>query len=448
MVQRPESSGASSAGSSGVGGARYAPSPGMLTDRYELTMYSSFVEDGSVDNHSVFEAFARRLPPGRRYGLLAGLGRLIPLIADFGFDDAEIRYLLAVGAITPKAAARLADFRFTGDLTAYPEGEIYVPGSPVLTAEGPLGECLLLETLVLSVLNHDTAVASAAARMVTAAAGRPIIEMGSRRTHEIAAIAATRAAYLAGFGSTSNLAGGHRYGIPTVGTVAHAFILSHGSERAAFASQVAALGVGTTLLVDTYDIEQGIRTAVDVAGPGLGAIRIDSGDLDIESRRARALLDDLGATSTRIVVTSDLDEYVITALGAAPIDGYGVGTRVVTGSGHPTAGMVYKLVAVADRPGGDAPLRPVAKKASGKGSAGGRKTAYRRVDGSEGFTVDATLPPDARPLQVPVIRRGEIVHDPTLDDIRAHARAAIGTLPAHVRDVADGTPFMIATEED
>lgn len=431
-----------------VGGTWHAPSPGMLTDRYELTMYSSFVEDGSVDDHSVFEAFARRLPPGRRYGLLAGLGRLIPLIADFGFDEDEIGYLLQVGAITPKAADRLADFRFSGDLTAYPEGEIYVPGSPVLTAEGPLGECLLIETLVLSVLNHDTAVASAAARMVTAAGDRPIIEMGSRRTHEMSAIAATRAAYLAGFGSTSNLAGGHLYDIPTVGTVAHAFILSHESERAAFASQVAALGVGTTLLVDTYDIEQGIRTAVEVAGSGLGAIRIDSGDLDIESRRARALLDELGATGTRIVVTSDLDEYVITALGAAPIDGFGVGTRVVTGSGHPTAGMVYKLVAVADRPGADAPLRPVAKKASGKGSAGGRKTAYRRGDGSEGFTLDGTVPPDARPLQVPVIRGGEIVHNPALDEIRGYARAVVEALPASARDVADGTPFTTATEED
>lgn len=435
------------AGEGGRRPARYAASPGMLTDRYELTMYSSFVEDGSVDNHSVFEAFARRLPTGRRYGMLAGLGRLIPQIVGFGFDDAELRYLLDTGAITPKAADRLANFSFSGDITAYPEGEIYVPGSPVLTAEGPLGECLLLETLVLSVLNHDTAVASAAARMVTAASGRPIIEMGTRRTHEQAAIAATRAAYLAGFASTSNLAGGHIHEIPTVGTVAHAFILAHESERAAFASQVAALGPGTTLLVDTYDIEHGIRTAVEVAGPDLGAIRIDSGDLDIESRRARTLLDELGATNTRIVVTSDLDEYVITALGAAPIDGYGVGTRVVTGSGHPTAGMVYKLVAVADRPGADAPVRSVAKKASGKGSAGGRKTAYRR-DGDEFFTLTGKVPSDATAVQVPVIRAGQVVHDPTLDDIRAHARRAIDALPAEARDVADGAPFTTATEED
>lgn len=427
---------------------RWQPSPGMLTDRYELTMYSSFVEDGSVDNHAVFEAFARRLPPGRRYGMLAGLGRLIPMIVDFGFDDAELDFLVRTRAISARAADRLADFSFSGDITAYPEGEIYVPGSPVLTAEGPLGECLLLETLVLSVLNHDTAVASAAARMVSAAGERPIIEMGSRRTHEQAAIAATRAAYLAGFASTSNLAAGHGHGIPTVGTVAHAFILAHASEEAAFASQVAALGVGTTLLVDTFDIEEGIRTAIGVAGPELGGIRIDSGDLDVESRRARELLDRLGARKTRIVVTSDLDEYVITALGAAPIDGYGVGTRVVTGSGHPTAGMVYKLVAVADRPGRDAPLLPVAKKASGKASAGGRKIAYRTDEGREFFALDGGLPEGAQALQVPVISAGRVVHEPSLEHIRRHARAALAALPAHAHDVADGDPFTIATEED
>ncbi|GAB4076463.1 nicotinate phosphoribosyltransferase [Nostocoides australiense] len=423
-------------------------SPGMLTDRYELTMYSSFVEDGSVDNHSVFEAFARRLPPGRRYGLLAGLGRLIPMIAGFGFTDDELAFLQATGAITARAADRLANFRFSGDITAYPEGETYVPGSPVLTAEGPLGECLLLETLVLSVLNHDIAVASAAARMVTAARGRPIIEMGSRRTHEQAAIAAARAAYLAGFDTTSNLAAGHLHGIPAVGTVAHAFILAHDSERDAFASQVAALGAGTTLLVDTFDIEQGIRTAVEVAGPELGGIRIDSGDLDVESRRARTLLDELGATKTRIVVTSDLDEYVITALGAAPIDGFGVGTRVVTGSGHPTAGMVYKLVAVSDRPGAEAPLRPVAKKASGKGSAGGRKTAYRLPDGSEHFRLDGVIPDGGRPVQVPVIRGGEMVHEPSLAEVRAHAAAALAALPPSAHEVADGEPYTTAMEEE
>ncbi len=343
-------------------------STGMLTDRYELTMLTSFVKDGTVDHPAVFEAFARRLPEGRRYGVLAGLGRLLPLIADFTFTDHDVDWLLAEGVVDDATAAYLRDFRFTGDVDAYREGDLYFPGSPVLTVSGTLGECVVLETLVLSVLNHDSAIASAAARMVVAARGRPLVEMGSRRTHEEAAVAVARAAYLAGFASTSNLAAGRRHGVPTVGTAAHAFTLAHADEAAAFRSQVAAQGVGTTLLVDTYDTEQGIRTAVEVAGTDLGAIRIDSGDLADASAAARDLLDELGATQTRIIVTSDLDEYVIAALADAPIDGYGVGTRVATGSGHPTASMVYKLVAVADSPGGE--LRPVSKTLARQGVGG------------------------------------------------------------------------------
>ena len=424
---------------------------GLLTDRYELTMLDSWVRDGSADHPAVFEAFARRLPEGRRYGMLGGLGRLLPLIEAFTFDGAEVDWLVGRGAISTATAGYLRGFRFGGDIDGYAEGDLYFPGSPVLTVSGTLGECVVLETLVLSVLNHDTAIASAAARMVDAAGGRPLIEMGSRRTHEEAAVASARAAYLAGFGSTSNLAAGLRHGVPTVGTAAHAFTLAHVSEEAAFRSQVEALGVGTTLLVDTYDTAEGIRTAVKVAGPELGAIRIDSGDLAEESAKARALLDELGAVDTRIIVTSDLDEYVITALADAPIDGYGVGTRLVTGSGQPTASMVYKLVAVADRVGG--PLRPVAKKAVGKGSSGGHKHVSREY--AEGVLVreSASLSPVTGPSpQVPLVRGGEVVHRPSLDEVRAHAAASLASLaekpvqPGHrLRSVSLSAPTLSAT---
>ncbi|HJQ04152.1 MAG TPA: nicotinate phosphoribosyltransferase [Nocardioides sp.] len=421
---------------------------GLFTDRYELTMLDSWVRDGSAGHPAVFEAFARRLPEGRRYGMLGGLGRLLPLIEEFTFSSEEVDWLVAQGAISDLTAGYLRDFRFRGDVDGYAEGDLYFPGSPVLTVTGTLGECVVLETLVLSVLNHDTAIASAAARMVDAAAGRPLIEMGSRRTHEEAAVASARAAYLAGFASTSNLAAGLRHGVPTVGTAAHAFTLAHTSEDEAFRSQVEALGVGTTLLVDTYDITEGIRTAVKVAGPELGAVRIDSGDLAEESAKARALLDDLGAVDTRIVVTSDLDEFVITALSDAPIDGYGVGTRLVTGSGHPTASMVYKLVAVADSP--DGPLRPVAKKAVGKASAGGRKHVTREYDGATLVAERTTLEPGsgASP-QVPLIRGGEVVHRPTLAAVRDHAAAALASLPPTAREVAAGAPYLtVELEED
>jgi nicotinate phosphoribosyltransferase len=429
--------------------------PGLLTDRYELTMLSSWLADGTAGRASVFECFARRLPPGRRYGVLAGLGRLLPLIADYGFDADELQWLRDAGAITDQGAEFLAGFRFAGEVDAYREGELYFPHSPVLTVSGSLAECVVLETLVLSVLNHDSAIASAAARMVSAADRRPLIEMGSRRTHERAAIADARSAYLAGFGSTSNLAAGRLYGVPTAGTAAHAFTLSYAQERDAFAAQIRALGPGTTLLVDTYDIEVGIRTAIEVAGPGLGAIRIDSGDLAVESRRARALLDSLGATKTRITVTSDLDEYVIAALADAPIDGFGVGTRLVTGSGHPTASMVYKLVAVGDDRDGGGPLRSVAKTAIGKVGVGGRKVAYRRLspDGlataerialrPRGLDDPAVL--DGRPLVVAAMRDGKVIHAPSLDEIRSFHASVKAELPAAELSVADGAAAFTAT---
>jgi nicotinate phosphoribosyltransferase len=424
-------------------------SPGMLTDRYELTMLSSWVGDGTVHHRAVFEAFARRLPEGRRYGVLGGLGRLLELIEGFRFSEEEIGWLQEQDVVNDATADFLRGFRFSGDIDAYPEGDLYFPGSPILTVTGSLGECIVLETLVLSVLNHDSAIASAAARMVTAAQGRPLVEMGSRRTHEDAAVAAARAAYVAGFASTSNLAAGRRYGIPTIGTAAHAFVLAHESEEAAFRSQVEAHGTGTTLLVDTFDIADGIRCAVKVAGPGLGAIRIDSGDLAEEAHKARRLLDELGATETRIIATSDLDEFVITALADAPIDGYGVGTRVATGSGHPTASIVYKLVAVADDPGADAPMHSVAKTSAAKVSVGGRKTAFREYDDQgmltrEAFAVGTTEVP-GRPIQVAAIRGGRIVHQPSIEEIRAFAAEQLATLPAEATAVAAGPPYLTVT---
>src|SRR3954470_23394980 len=311
-----------------------------MTDQYELTMVSAALRDGTADRRCVFEVFARRLPTGRRYGVVAGQGRLMELIQDFRFAEEEIHFLRRAKIVDESTAAWLAAYRFRGDIDGYAEGELFFPGSPILTVSGTFAECVVLETLILSVLNHDCAIAVAAARMVTAARGRPVIEMGGRRTHEEAAVAAARAAYLAGFSATSNLAAGRRYAIPTAGTAAHAFTLLHDDEKAAFASQVAALGKQTTLLVDTYDIAQGIRNAIAVAGPDLRAVRIDSGDLSVLASESRALLDSLGATETKIVVSGDLDEYSIAALAAEPVDSYGAGTAVVTGSGAPTAGLV------------------------------------------------------------------------------------------------------------
>jgi nicotinate phosphoribosyltransferase len=417
-------------------------STALLTDRYELTMLDSALRDGTAERQCVFEVFARRLPDGRRYGVVAGTARLLEAIAEFRFDDDTIQLLRREAVVGDAAAEYLAQYRFGGDVDGYPEGELYFPHSPVLTVSGTFAEAVILETLALSILNHDTAVASAAARMVTAAAGRPVIEMGSRRTHERAAVASARAAYLAGFASTSNLEAARRYGVPTAGTAAHAFTLLHDDERAAFAAQVAALGPDTTLLVDTYDITRGIELAVEVAGTSLGAIRIDSGDVGVLARQAREQLDALGAKGTKIVVSGDLDEFAIAALAATPVDAYGAGTAVVTGSGAPTAGMVYKLVEVAGR--------PVAKRSEHKETHGGHKTALR-AHKPTGTALEEiiTSRPDVSPgagerlIQRPFLRGGEPVADlPTLAEAREHLRAATVTLPWDGLKLSRGEPAI------
>jgi nicotinate phosphoribosyltransferase len=406
-------------------------STALLTDRYELTMLDAALQAGLAGRRAVFEVFARRLPVGRRYGVVAGQGRLHALLEDFVFGDPELAQLEQY--VSSSTLDWLRDRRLGGDISAYAEGETFFPGSPVLTVESCFGEGLLLETLVLSVLNSDSAVASAAARMVIAAGGRPLIEMGSRRTNEQSAVAAARAAYLAGFAMTSNLEAGRRHGIPTAGTSAHAFTLAADDEKAAFRAQIQAQGVGTTLLVDTYDTEQGIRNAVEVAGPELGAIRLDSGDLAEETRRARALLDELGCPDTKVVVTGDLDDQSIAALAVTPADSYGVGTSVVTGSGAPTAGFVYKLVAIAESDEPDAPLRPVAKKSTGKATVGGRKWAARLPDGEELRLTPDGFPAGARMLQAPLAAED-------VEAARQRCAASLAELPENARRLAAGEP--------
>ncbi len=425
------------------------PSTALFTDHYELTMLAAALRDGTAQRQCTFELFARSLPTGRRYGVIAGTARLLGKLPEFRFGADEL------GALEPvldvPTLQWLGDYAFRGDIDGYREGELYFPGSPVVSIRGSFAECVVLETLALSILNHDSAVASAAARMVSAAQGRAIIEMGSRRTHEESAVASARAAYLAGFAATSNLEAGRRYGVPTSGTSAHSFTLLHTDhdgpdEEAAFRSQVDALGVDTTLLVDTYDITAGIDTAVRVAGPELGAIRIDSGDLGVMAVKARAQLDALGATKTRVVVSGDLDEYAIAALRAEPVDAYGVGTSLVTGSGAPTAGMVYKLVEVDGV--------PVAKRSSNKPSRGGRKRALRRAR-STGTVIEEVIHPwndpvetgpDDRQLLLPMVRAGEVLPDlPSLSDARQHLATALVSLPWEGLKLSHGEPAIPTT---
>lgn len=417
-----------------------APSTALLTDHYELTMLQAALAAGTAHRRSVFELFGRRLPEGRRYGVVAGVGRALDALEAFRYDDAALAAL--DGVVDEPTLAWLAEYRFSGDVWGYAEGDAYFAHSPLLIVEASFAEAVLLETVLLSIYNHDSAIASAASRMTLVAGDRPCIEMGSRRTHEEAAVAAARAAYVAGFEATSNLAARQRYGVPTTGTSAHSFTLLHDTEEDAFRAQVTSLGKGTTLLVDTYDVAEAVRLGVEVAGPELGAVRLDSGDLGVLAHRVREQLDSLGARQTRIVVTSDLDEHAIAALASAPVDGYGVGTQLVTGSGHPTSGFVYKLVAREDDTG---ELQSVAKKSVDKISVGGRKYALRRRNArgtAEAEVVGIGTPSendgDDRELLVPLVRDGEVVGREPLEAARERHERARAELPLAVRSMSKG----------
>jgi nicotinate phosphoribosyltransferase len=425
---------------------------GLLTDHYELTMVQAALSSGTADRRCAFELFGRRLNGGRRYGVVAGTGRVLDALELFRFEAEQLAYLREHEVVDEQTLEWLTGYRFGGDIWGYGEGDTYFPGSPLMVVESTFAEAVLLETLLLSILNHDSAVASAASRMTWAAEGRPCIEMGSRRTHEWGATASARAAYIAGFQATSNLQAGLDYGIPTTGTAAHSFTLLHDSEHEAFQAQVSSLGPGTTLLVDTYDIAEAVQTAVDVAGPELGAVRIDSGDLALLARRVRRQLDELGATRTRIIVTGDLDEFSIAGLAAAPVDGYGVGTSLVTGSGQPTSGFVYKLVARADSSDPRAALVAVAKKSKDKLSIGGRKWALRRRSSTgiaEREVIGIGEPPvddgDDRELLIPLVSNGEVVGREPLDRARERHLAAVVELPDEAHKLSGGGP-AVATD--
>ncbi|MDY5129642.1 nicotinate phosphoribosyltransferase [Actinotignum urinale] len=434
-------------------------SSSLLTDMYELTMIDAALKSGKASRKAVFEAFARRLPGGRRYGVVAGTGRLLDELANFRFTDTDIEYLLENNVISPETSDWFANYSFTGDLWGYMEGECYFPGSPILTAIGNFAECCIIETLALSILNYDSAVATAASRMTIAAHGRPCADFGARRTHEKSALAAARAAYIAGFSATSDLEAGRQYGIPVTGTSAHSFTLLHDSEEEAFRAQIAAMGANTTLLVDTYDVERGVERAVaaaKAAGGTLGAVRIDSGDLIAHAFKTREQLNALKSSETKITVTNDLDEFSIAALGAAPVDAYGVGTRLVTGSGVPTAQMVYKLV---EREGANGTMHEVAKASKNKHSIGGLKVAGRtEADGratgeiivaAESFEkgLEYVKKQGARPLQVKLIDGG-VINDKyrgraVLESARNRHQDSRNALPYSGWRLSPGEPVFI-----
>lgn len=412
----------------------------LKTDRYELTMLDAALASGEANRTVVFEVFARSLPAGRRFGVFAGVGRLIEEIQNFRFTSEQLEFLKSENIVGEATLEYLKNYSFSGTVEGFEEGEIFFGNSPVLTVVGTFAECVILETLVLSVLNYDSAVASAAARMRLAAGSRKLIEMGSRRANEDAAVAAARASYVAGFDATSNLQAQFQYGIPTLGTSGHAFTLLFKTEREAFEAQLSAMGAGTTFLVDTFDVESAVKSAVELTEGNLGSVRIDSGDLAETADRVRRQLDSAGAHATKITVTNDLDEDAIASLRSAPVDSFGVGTSLVTGSGAPTAGFVFKLVS---KKVGDSWI-DVSKLSVGKSNLPGRKMVARIVENGTAIRdlISSDLPSSGRPLQVMYIDSGTVLRRPDLLAARLRFSDSLSELPASSKRLSDGEPAL------
>ena len=420
-------------------------STALLTDHYELTMLQAALASGMAQRRSVFELYPRRLPEGRRYGVVAGVGRALEAIEDFRFDDEVLPTLEDV--VDQRTRGWLANHRFSGDVWGYAEGDLYFPFSPLVIVEGTFAEAVLLETLLLSIYNHDSAIASAASRMTQAAGGRPCIEMGSRRTHEQAAVAAARAAYIAGLRHQLQPRRPPAVRRPHGRDAAPTASPSSTTPRPTRSGRRSHLSVAGRPSWST-PTTSGRQSSSVSRSPAPSWARSGStpGDQGALAHEVRAELDALGATKTRIIVTSDLDEFQIAALAAAPVDGYGVGTQLVTGSGHPTCGFVYKLVAREDD---DGELVAVAKKSKDKISIGGRKWAMRRLSSAgvaEAEVIGVGKPPendgDDRELLVPLVRDGEVVGGEPLDVARDRHASARGELPHTAEQMSKGEPVI------
>jgi len=427
----------------------------LLTDRYELAMLGAYLREGIAERRAVFELSVRRLPPSRRFLLVAGIDRIVRYLRDLRFTDEEVEYLRAAPGLSDVMSDAMVSwlraFQFRGDLDAVHEGEVVFEDEPILRVEGSLAEAQVLETFLLGVINAETRVASKAARVALAAGDLPVYEFGARRGDPLAAPYAARAAWIAGCASTSCEAAGMRFGVPVSGTLGHSYVMAHADdgEAVAFARFAEAFpSAGTTLLVDTWDTRHGALLAAK-AGAGVRAVRIDSGDLGALSRDVRRILDAAGRDDVRIIASDDLDEHRIAALlrEGAPCDGFGVGTAIALTPDAPSLGAIYKLVEVEDRRG----VRvPVGKRSPAKPSFGGRKQVWRRR-GPEGVAqedviglADEGAEPDevtaGEALLSPVMRHGKLLADlPSPIDAtrlaRARADRAIASLPPALRGI-------------
>src|SRR5579883_2952494 len=427
---------------------------GPITDLYELTMIVGYFAAGMADRRGSFELFVRKMPPNRAYLVFAGLEPAVGDVLRLAFSPeqiAAIRRWPLFERTDPAHLDALAAMRFEGDIWSVPEGTVVFPGETLLRVTAPLPQAQWVETYLVASLAYPTLVASKAARMVTVAGGRPLQEFGARRGHgPHAGFLAARAAYIAGFAGTSLAEAARMLGIPASGTMAHSWVQSFPDEASAFAAFARVFGPSSTLLVDTYDTLEGVRRAAAIEPP-IPAIRIDSGDLEDLSRRARAILDERGRRQVQIMASGDLDESRIAALvrSGAPVDGFGVGTELITSRDAPALTMVYKLVELDGQ--GRFKLSP------GKRTYPMAKQVFRRRDAAGRFAGDHVTRADetaeGEPLLVPVVRNGQLVAPlPSLDRVRAHCRQQLASLPDRLLGL-DAPPaypisYSVALEAD
>ena len=417
----------------------------LLVDLYQLTMGQSYVAEGKAERPATFSLFFRSLPHGWGYALAAGLESVLCYLEELRFGEDDIAYLESTGLFGDDFLERLRTLRFVGDVRALPEGTVFFPHEPVLELTAPLLEAQLAETMVLNLAHLETLIASKAARSVDAARGRQLVDFALRRAHGgEAGLKVARSSYLAGFDATSNVLAGRLYGIPIAGTMAHSYVESFDSELEAFRAYARAFPDRAILLVDTYDVAEGTRRAIEVGrelaarGHRLRGVRLDSGDLAELSRRARALLDEAGFADAIVFVSGGLDERDLERLldAGAPIGGFGVGSRMGVAADSPFLDMAYKLV--------EFDGRPTLKLSPGKATLPGRKQVWR-LDGHD-VLAPADAPGAGEPLLVDVMRGGRRTRDGTLEEARARARAQREALPDRHRRV-DAEPYEVRLDE-
>lgn len=430
----------------------YNDSP-LLTDFYELTMLQTYFSRGMNDT-AVFEFSVRQLPAGRNFLIAAGLAQVVDYLEQLLFDHDDLAWLSASGRFDPAFVASLIDFRFSGAVDALPEGTVFFADEPLLRISAPLREAQFIESRVMNLLHYQSLVASKAARSVLAAQGRRLIDFGLRRAHGAeAAVLSARASYIAGFDGSATTIAAPLFGIPVFGTMAHSFVQAHDYETDAFAAFAHAFPHDATLLIDTYDTEAAAQQVVRLAqwlqeeeGIQIKAVRIDSGDLDAVARRVRQILDAGDCSRIGIFASGNLDEYALQALvnNGAPIDGFGIGTRMNTSADAPYLDCTYKLVDYAGQ--------ACRKRSSGKAMWPGCKQVLRHVDAHGVMRGDVlTLQGDdlaGAPLLQPVMRSGRLLAPlPSLADSRAYAQAQLASLPPALHALGAAAPYPVAVSE-